>query len=419
MLKKFLETKTTARLDFVSSLFSEGLHNLSHNKICFASYICLAFMLLSYQIFHLIIGANIFSLLFPIYVVTDIFFLPLLVLLFSDWAKHLSCTYHFSQINFCNSAGEFPRLIESKSKGGLTTTEYYCAGKPLSEWLDHQSELEAAFNVHFLSIDNGRNDNIFILKSIPANGALPTKVPFSACSPKDFVVNLGVSYQGEFSVDFSQLPHMLVAGSTNGGKTNFCRCLLFQLLAKGAAVYLVDLKEGGDYLDLEEDCNCLYSHDEICAGLNDIVTELRRRLKLFRENGVAKLEDYNKLSNVDSLQRIFVLVDEASILFDTTAMSKEEKAIVAQIEKSLLTITRLGRAAGCHAIICTQRPDIDSCSGALKSNIEIRVSTHCADTATSMTILGTGDAAKLPKIAGRFVAWDGTVFQSYYFPNYK
>ena len=37
----------------------------------------------------------------------------------------------------------------------------------------------------------------------------------------------------------------------------------------------------------------------------------------------------------------------------------------------------------------------------------------------SMTILGTGDAAKLPKIAGRFVAWDGTVFQSYYFPNYK
>ena len=38
---------------------------------------------------------------------------------------------------------------------------------------------------------------------------------------------------------------------------------------------------------------------------------------------------------------------------------------------------------------------------------------------TSMTILGTGDAAKLPKIAGRFVAWDGTVFQSYYFPNYK
>ena len=332
---------------------------------------------------------------------------------------HLSCSYHFSQINFCNSAGEFPRLIESKSKGGLTTTVYYCAGKPLSEWLEHQPELEAAFNVHFLSIDNGRNDNTFILKSIPANGALPTKVPFSACSPKDFVVNLGVSYQGEFSVDFSQLPHMLVAGSTNGGKTNFCRCLLFQLLAKGATVYLVDLKEGGDYLDLEEDCNCLYSHNEICTGLNDVVTELRRRLKLFRENGVAKLEDYNKLSNVDSLQRIFVLVDEASILFDTTAMNKEEKAVVAQIEKSLLTITRLGRAAGCHAIICTQRPDIDSCSGALKSNIEIRVSTHCADTATSMTILGTGDAAKLPKISGRFVAWDGTIFQSYYFPNYK
>lgn len=419
MQKKYLETRTTAHLNFVVSLFYEGIHNLSHNKICFVAYLCVVVLLLIYHLFKLVTNINFLPLLLPFYGITDLFFSLLLVLFFSDWTMHLSCSYHFSQINFCNSAGEFPRLIESKSKGGLTTTEYYCAGKPLSEWLDHQSELEAAFNVHFLSIDNGRNDNTFILKSIPANGALPTKVPFSACSPKDFVVNLGVSYQGEFSVDFSQLPHMLVAGSTNGGKTNFCRCLLFQLLAKGATVYLVDLKEGGDYLDLEEDCNCLYSHNEICTGLNDVVTELRRRLKLFRENGVAKLEDYNKLSNVDSLQRIFVLVDEASILFDTTAMNKEEKAVVAQIEKSLLTITRLGRAAGCHAIICTQRPDIDSCSGALKSNIEIRVSTHCADTATSMTILGTGDAAKLPKISGRFVAWDGTIFQSYYFPNYK
>ena len=419
MQKKYLETKNTAHLNFVVSLFNEGIRNLSHNKICFVSYLCVVFLLLIFQFSTLITAINFLPLLLPFYGITDFFFFLLLVLFFSDWARHVSCSYHFSQINFCNSAGEFPRLVKIETKDGLTTTVYYCAGKPLSEWLEHQPELEAAFNVHFLAIDNGWTDNIFILQSIPAKGALPTNVPFTKWSPKDFVVNLGLSFQGEFSVDFSQLPHMLVAGSTNGGKTNFCRCLLYQLLTKGAIVYLIDLKEGGDYLDMEEDCNCLYSHSDICAGLNDVVTELRRRLKLFRSNGVAKLEDYNKLSNIEPLKRIFVMVDEASILFDTTAMSKEEKAIVAQIEKSLLTITRLGRAAGCHAIICTQRPDIDSCSGALKSNIEIRVSTHCADTATSMTILGTGDAAKLPKIAGRFVAWDGTIFQAYYFPNYK
>lgn len=419
MQKKYLETKTTAHLNFVVSLFYEGIRNLSHNKICFVSYLCVVFLLLIFQFSTLITAINFLPLLLPFYGITDFFFFLLLVLFFSDWARHVSCSYHFSQINFCNSAGEFPRLVKIETKDGLTTTVYYCAGKPLSEWLEHQPELEAAFNVHFLAIDNGWTDNIFVLQSIPAKGALPTNVPFTKWSPKDFVVNLGLSFQGEFSVDFSQLPHMLIAGSTNGGKTNFCRCLLYQLLTKGAIVYLIDLKEGGDYLDMEEDCNCLYSHSDICAGLNDVVTELRRRLKLFRSNGVAKLEDYNKLSNIEPLKRIFVMVDEASILFDTTAMNKEEKAVVAQIEKSLLTITRLGRAAGCHAIICTQRPDIDSCSGALKSNIEIRVSTHCADTATSMTILGTGDAAKLPKIAGRFVAWDGTIFQAYYFPHYK
>lgn len=69
MQKKYLETKTTARLDFVGSLFGEGLHNLSHNKVCFVSYVGLAFILFSYQIFHLISCANIFSLLLPLYVI--------------------------------------------------------------------------------------------------------------------------------------------------------------------------------------------------------------------------------------------------------------------------------------------------------------------------------------------------------------
>ena len=68
-----------------------------------------------------------------------------------------------------------------------------------------------------------------------------------------------------------------------------------------------------------------------------------------------------------------------------------------------------------HLICICQRSDVNSIPGALKANMEIRITSHCADKESSMTILGNGDAANLPKIPGRFLSSDGTEFQAYNF----
>lgn len=61
MQKKYLETRTTAHLNFVVSLFYEGIHNLSHNKICFVAYLCVVVLLLIYHLFKLVTNINFFT----------------------------------------------------------------------------------------------------------------------------------------------------------------------------------------------------------------------------------------------------------------------------------------------------------------------------------------------------------------------
>ena len=249
----------------------------------------------------------------------------------------------------------------------------------------------------------------------PAKGALPTKISTPKFSPEDFVIKLGVSYAGEYNINFNSLPHMLIAGATGGGKTILCRWIIYQLVNKNALVYLADQKGFVDYRDLREDCRCLDTNEKILDGLQSVVEEISRRMELCRLSGVSKISDYNQLMGVEPQSPIFIVIDEANCLLDPTGKSKAEKDFIAQAVQHLLTITRLGRAAHVHLICICQRSDVGSIPGSLKANMEIRITSHCADKESSMTILGNGDAANLPKIPGRFLSSGGAEFQAYNF----
>lgn len=208
---------------------------------------------------------------------------------------------------------------------------------------------------------------------------------------------------------------MLIAGATGGGKTILCRWIVYQLVSKGATTYLIDQKGYVDYRDLREDCHCLDTDEKILNGLQSVVNDISHRMELCRVAKVSKISDYNQLPNTEQQPPIFVVVDEANCLLDPTGKSKADKDFISQVIQYLLTITRLGRAAHVHLICICQRSDVNSIPGALKANLEVRVTSHCADKESSMTILGNGDAANLPKIPGRFLSSDGTEFQAYNF----
>lgn len=412
-MNNLTSTKFGTFVYYVFNTFADGLHRIVSSPPKAFLYLVLAFLAPIFQIVS--VSQNLLLALLPLYIFTDAFLALMLVFPFSDLHR-LSTLYNFSTIDFHNSVGACPWLVNRSVSDGVTTYTFQCKGLSLDYWNERKKDLESAFDSHILSINYADgSDNLFEVEMFPAKGALPTKISTPKFSPEDFVIKLGVSYAGEYNINFNSLPHMLIAGATGGGKTILCRWIVYQLVSKGATTYLIDQKGYVDYRDLREDCRCLDSNEKILDGLQSVVDEISQRMELCRLSGVSKISDYNQLMGVEPHPPIFIVIDEANCLLDPTGKSKAEKDFIQEIVQHLLTITRLGRAAHVHLICICQRSDVNSIPGALKANMEIRITSHCADKESSMTILGVGDAANLPKIPGRFLSSDGTEFQAYDF----
>ena len=407
------ETKIGTMLYYIVNTLTDGVHRITSSRPKILLYLVLVFIAPAFQ--FLSVPKSLLSALLPSFAFVDIALALMLIFFFSD-LKRLSIIYSFSTINFYNSAGACPWLVCRSSSGGVITYIFQCKGMSLSHWREHQEDLESAFDCHILSINYADgSDNLFEVKFVPAKGALPTNVPAPNFSLEDFVIKLGISFAGEYCINFNRLVHMLITGATGGGKTILVRWIIYQLVNKFATVFLIDLKGFVDYQDLREDCRCLDTNEKILAALKSVVEDIAHRMELCIQAGVSNISDYNKLPNVEQESPIFIVIDEANCLLDPTGKSKEEKDFIQQVVQYLLTITRLGRAAHVHLICVCQRSDVGSIPGALKANMEIRITSHCADKESSITILGNGDAANLPKIPGRFLSSDGTEFQAYKF----
>lgn len=412
-MNNLTSTKFGTFIYYIINTFADGVHRIASSFPRAFLYLLLALLAPVSQITSF--PRNLLLTLLPYYIFLDVFLALMLVFLFSD-LRRISTLYSFSTIGFYNTNGACPWLVHRSTSDGVTTYIFQCRGLPLDCWNERKKDLESAFDCHILSINYADgSDNLFEVKIFPARGALPTKISAPQFSPDDFVVKLGVSFAGEYCINFNSLPHMLIAGATGGGKTILCRWIIYQLVNKDALVYLIDQKGYVGYRDLREDCRCLDTDEKILDGLQSVVDDISRRMELCRVANISKISDYNQLPNIEQQPPIFVVVDEANCLLDPTGKGKAEKDFISQVVQHLLTITRLGRAAHVHLICICQRSDVNSIPGALKANIEIRITSHCADKESSMTILGTGDAANLPKIPGRFLSSDGTEFQAYNF----
>lgn len=412
-MQNLTSTKFGTFIYYIINTFADGVHRIASSFPRAFLYLLLALLAPVSQITSF--PRNSLLTLLPYYIFLDILLALMLVFLFSD-LRRISTLYSFSTIGFYNTCGACPWLVHRSTSDSVTTYIFQCRGLSLDYWLEHQKDLDSAFDCHILSIGyTDGSDNLFEVKFVPAKGALPTKISAPMFSDEDFVVKLGLSYAGEYNINFNDLPHMLIAGATGGGKTILCRWIIYQLVNKNALVYLADQKGFVDYRDLREDCRCLDSNDKIIDSLQSTVDEITRRMELCKQANVSKISDYNNLPDVEQQPPIFIVIDEANCLLDPTGKSKAEKDFIQEIVQHLLTITRLGRAAHVHLICICQRSDVNSIPGALKANMEIRITSHCADKESSMTILGVGDAANLPKIPGRFLSSDGTEFQAYNF----
>lgn len=189
---------------------------------------------------------------------------------------------------------------------------------------------------------------------------------------------------------------------------------------KNSENYAYIRKEGAKY---NKDANGHYKYTDskgkVHEGMLDsVVHELNHRRTEFSIAGCANLEEYVQTTG-EELHRIVVILDETSMILDTTGRDKDGKAVVASITNKLLAIGRLGRALGIHLLVATQRPDVGSVPGSLKAQLDGRICGHTADAQSSIVILDDGSAAKLPAIPGRFIIRNGSgsdeIIQAYYY----
>jgi S-DNA-T family DNA segregation ATPase FtsK/SpoIIIE len=197
--------------------------------------------------------------------------------------------------------------------------------------------------------------------------------------------------------NISKLPHLLIAGTTGSGKSVCTNSLIISLLYKATPeevrLIMVDPKmvELGIYNGIPHLLIPGGTDPKKAAGaLQWAVTEMMKRYRTFAEANVRDLMSYNSLAakteGMDTIPRVVIVIDELADLMLVAAK---------EVEESVCRVAQMGRAAGMHLIIATQRPSADVITGLMKANIPSRIAFAVASAMESRIILDTMGAEKL------------------------
>jgi DNA segregation ATPase FtsK/SpoIIIE, S-DNA-T family len=210
------------------------------------------------------------------------------------------------------------------------------------------------------------------------------------------------------AADLTQMPHLLIAGSTGTGKSVFINSLLMGMLYKATPdemkLVLVDPKrlELGLYADIPHLYTPVVTDAKVAANvLRNATREMERRLKLLAQRSVRNIEQYNRTFEKGQSLSLFEGVDEEEhkplpylvIVIDELAdlMMVDTNGV----EESITRLAQMARAVGIHLILATQRPSVDVITGLIKANFPARISFRVASKVDSRTILDTNGSESL------------------------
>ena len=196
--------------------------------------------------------------------------------------------------------------------------------------------------------------------------------------------------------NISKLPHLLIAGTTGSGKSVCMNSLILSLLYKArpdeVKLIMIDPKmvELGIYNGIPHLYVPVVTDPKKAAGaLQWSVVEMLKRYRAFSEEGVRDLDAYNRIRKAqgeETLPRVVIVIDE---LADLMLVASKD------VEESICRVAQMGRAAGMHLVIATQRPSADVITGLMKANIPSRIAFAVSSSLESRIILDQGGAEKL------------------------
>ena len=196
--------------------------------------------------------------------------------------------------------------------------------------------------------------------------------------------------------NISKMPHMLIAGTTGSGKSVCMNSLILSLLYKATPeevrLIMIDPKmvELGIYNGIPHLYIPVVTDPKKAAGsLQWAVVEMMKRYRLFSEIGVRDITGYNNYmvkNGQPRLPNVVIVIDELADLMMTAAK---------EVEESICRVAQMGRAAGMHLVIATQRPSADVITGLMKANIPSRIAFAVSSALESRIILDNQGAEKL------------------------
>lgn len=289
-----------------------------------------------------------------------------------------------------------------------------------------------------------RAKGIRMIAPIPGEAAIGVEIPnrnpsivyFSSVVKSEKFINnegklvlgMGKTISGEvYCADLTQMPHLLIAGSTGSGKSvginTIIGSILYRVPPSDVKFVLIDPKK----LELTLYAKLKDHYLAICPELDEIVithpqnaimilrsvvNEMEERYDKLAHLGVRDITSYNikidhyrekgeTSENYRRLPYIVVVIDELADLI--LSASRE-------VEEPITRLAQMARAVGIHLIVATQRPSVDILTGLIKANFPTRIAYQVATRPDSKVILdmygsekliGNGDMLFLPPGTGK------------------
>ncbi|MDB5306093.1 MAG: Cell division protein FtsK [Gemmataceae bacterium] len=220
----------------------------------------------------------------------------------------------------------------------------------------------------------------------------------AACPPKfdgEPVVPAGVGVSGNIewlNLSEPESCHLLVAGTTGSGKSEFLKAVLAAIAARlepsRVKFRLIDPKR----VTFNVDPKCpylggpvVYDGEEAIPVLEECVEEMERRYQLLQKRGK---DHVRQLIGADAVPRWVIVFDEFADLMTDKATKK-------LLEPLLKRLGAKARAAGIHLVLGTQRPEASVVTPLLRSNLPGRIGLQVASEKESKLFLDEPDAAYL------------------------
>ena len=314
-----------------------------------------------------------------------------------------NCRKLFCSIGLTTGLKEVPTLIYcNKPDKYREVLEFRAKGIGINRFKSKAQDIEAFFGKAVESIEHGIDQSR--VKVILTKHKLPDRVNYTDISKSHPLPEnsfyIGHSIEGIKTQDISELPHLLIAGATGGGKSVFFKQAMMGLLesTRSLQLYAVDLKGGLEMSDFSAAPNVKVVKDlgQAVALLSALNREMKHRFKYLEEKGYREIKPKR-----DKKDRIVLAVDEASVLFTALPRSSADYKNSQTARTLLDSLAKLSRAAAIHIVLATQKLDKQVLPTQVSENISGRMAFKANSVPGSTLVVYTRDAADLPEIKGR------------------